>query len=109
MRLPHRPTRVKVGQPWKPLLFHANSVLLHMMLVISRTSVSPFVGFLSCSHLIGGPSEHTAAHTAAFLRYLSRPLDLRIFPDRAGVTKTAPSTRETRLPTTLSENFANRV
>lgn len=101
MRLPHRLTRVMFGQPWKPLLFHANSVLLYMMLAISRTSVSPFVGFLSCSHLIGGPSEHTAA----FLRYLSRPLDLRIFPDRAGVTKTAPSHQRNPPPNNLIRKF----
>lgn len=38
-----------------------------------------------------------------FLRYLCRPLDLHLFPDRAGATKSAP-TREIRLPTTSSEN-----
>lgn len=55
MRLLHGLTRVKVGQLWKPLLFHANSILLSCLASPGQTLV------LICSHLIGGPSEHTAA------------------------------------------------
>lgn len=72
------------------------------MFGISRTSVTPFPGSLPCSHLIGGPSEHTAAFSLLWF------LEFPSFPDRAE-SRRQRSSRKPRLPTTASDTFATRV